>query len=102
MGMKITHDDEPNGKIKLFYMMFSLSFAVWSLNVPVTVVLAFNVAPWYRYRTVMCVDIVVRFLGQGMLTILFCGPLSPVSKLNTFRAVDEVSIEVAFDEMHDE
>lgn len=100
--MKMTYEDEPNRKLKLFYLLFSLSFAVWSLNVPVTVALAFEVAPWYRYRTVMFVDVIVRFLGQAMLTILFCGPLSPVSKQNTFVAADEVSIEMAFDQLHDE
>jgi len=100
--MKMTYEDETDHRRKLFYSAFSLSFAVWSLNVPLTVLLAFSVSPWYRYKVVMSADIILRFFGQALLTLLFCGSLSPVSKDNTFRPVDDVSIEVAFDQMHDD
>lgn len=87
--IKMTYDEEPDEKHRRFYKFMGVSFTLWSLNVPVTMVLAFELSPWYRYKVVTSVDIIARFLGQALLTQLFCGPTSPITRDNTFRYRDD-------------
>merc|ERR1712194_400615 len=98
---KSTYDDEMHAQHRRFYKVLGFSMSGWALNVPVTVLLAFSMPSWYRYKVVTTVDVAARFVGQALLAQLFCGPLSPISAENTFssRAMD--NIETPFDQMGD-
>merc|ERR1712032_1213505 len=88
--VKLTHEGESDERAKRYYKFLGISFTGWSLNVPVTVVVAFSLNPWVRYKVVTMVDISFRFLGLMILSRLLCGPLSPITHDNTFHVSDSM------------
>lgn len=69
-----------------FYKVLLSTLTFWFLSVPVTVVVAWFLNPWHRYKLVMVIDLSSRLAGQALLTVLLCGCLSPLSKLETALA----------------
>lgn len=86
--MRETHDLERQILTRQYYKLLGIAFSIWSLNVPVSVVLAFELSPWVRYKTVTIVDMVARFIGQLILIWLLTGDNSPVTEENTFPTRD--------------
>merc|ERR1712232_1262656 len=78
-----THDEEQDGNRRQFYKGLGFSMSGWALNVPISVILAFEISPWYRYKVVTSVDILARLIGLVLLSHLFCGPDSPITSDNT-------------------
>eukprot|EP00746_Dinoflagellata_sp_MGD_P134430 gnl/MRDRNA2_/MRDRNA2_68273_c0_seq1.p1 gnl/MRDRNA2_/MRDRNA2_68273_c0~~gnl/MRDRNA2_/MRDRNA2_68273_c0_seq1.p1 ORF type:complete len:469 (+),score=68.28 gnl/MRDRNA2_/MRDRNA2_68273_c0_seq1:125-1531(+) len=66
---------------KAFYEIFLWSLTIWFLSVPVTVMMAWFISPWQRYKLITIIDLVSRLAGQGLLSFLLCGHLSPLCKL---------------------
>jgi len=64
-----------------FYRILLWSLTIWFLSVPVTVMMAWFVHPWLRYKLITIIDLVSRVAGQGLLSLLLCGQLSPLCKL---------------------
>mmetsp|Transcript_53507 Transcript_53507/g.115625 ORF Transcript_53507/g.115625 Transcript_53507/m.115625 type:complete len:436 (+) Transcript_53507:91-1398(+) len=95
--IKIAYEEEKDPRRQRFYKFLAVSFTIWAVNVPITVVLAFLVSPWWRYKVVTTVDILSRFLGQALLAQILCGPLSPITAENTFQAQQRVSFREAED-----
>jgi len=83
--VKCSYEEELQEKRRRFYKYLGVSMGCWAINVPVMVILAFSLKPWIRYKVVIGVDMAARFLGLCLLSQLFCGPLSPLTALNTFR-----------------
>jgi len=83
--VKCSYEEELQGSRRRFYKYLGFSMGFWAINVPVTVILAFFLNPWTRYKVVTGVDMTARFCGLCLLSQLFCGPLSPITALNTFR-----------------
>lgn len=97
--IKITYEEEIEDKIRRYYKYLACSFTIWSLNVPVMVILAFNISPWFRFKVVTTADVLARFLGQVILSQLLLGPLSPLTAENTFPARDTYGLDSAFDKL---
>merc|ERR1719265_1784712 len=97
--MKDTYDLERQGMTRQFYKFLGIAFTIWSLNVPISVALAFDIAPWVRYKIVIGVDITARFVGQALLSWLLCGFNSPITEENTFPARDTHGLDSAFDKL---
>lgn len=91
--IQVSHAEELHEKQRRFYKWLGCGFSIWVLNVPVTVIMAFKLPPWERYRAVMTVDLITRFAGQALLAHLFCGPLTPISSQNTFPALDHIDMD---------
>lgn len=85
---KMTYDDEITETNRTFYKWLGISMGLWAMNVPVASLLSFNLSPWVRYKIVTSVECGARFFGQMFLSQLFCGPLSPLSRKNTFLPSD--------------
>lgn len=64
-----------------FYKILLWSITGWFLSVPVTVMMAWFINPWHRYKLITIIDLVSRLAGQGLLSFLLCGHLSPLCKL---------------------
>jgi hypothetical protein len=64
-----------------FYKVFLWSLTLWFLSLPVTVMMAWLVNPWVRYKLVAITDLLSKLAVQGLLSFLLCGELSPLSKL---------------------
>lgn len=79
---------ERQPKTRWFYKILWRSFSVWFFCIPVTVMVAYVVHPWYRYKVVTTMDLSSRLGGQVLLTILFCTSLSPIATSSTFRQLD--------------
>jgi len=79
-----THDAEMDDRFRRFYKWLGGIVSFWNLNVPLAVLLAFYVDPWWRYKVVTTADVVARLLGQALLSWLFCGAISPITAENTF------------------
>jgi len=86
--VKTSYEDELHEKKRRFYKYLGIGVGTWAINIPVTVILAFSLNPWWRYKVVVGVDIATRFLGLCLLSQLLCGPLSPISSDNTFRLAE--------------
>lgn len=100
--VKVSYEEELEEKRRRFYKILGVSMSAWALNVPVTVLLAFQIAPWVRYKVVTIVDILARFLGLCLLSQLFCGPLTPITANNIFIPRDVDGLETAsFSEFKD-
>lgn len=82
---KASYEDELVERRRRFYKILGIVLTMWSLSVPVTVVLAFAIDPWWRYKVVVVVEMSARMLGLLVLTQLFCGPLSPLDQENTLE-----------------
>jgi len=95
--VKSSFDDYAEPKIRRFYKYLGVSIGAWAINIPVMVVLAFQLSPWVRYKVVTIVDIAARLLGLVILSQLFCGPLSPLSKNNTFNALTSNEVSFGFE-----
>lgn len=95
-----THELEAQIALRHFYKFLGISISGWSMNVPVMVLLAFFVSPWYRYKVVVGVELAARFVAQALLSRLFCGPLSPISAENTFTDRD-AGLDAGFDPLND-
>lgn len=79
-----TIEEERDDKRHRFYKIMAVAFTIWFLNVPVTVLLAYMVAPWYRYKVVTIVDLTMRFCSQALLTYVFVGRFSPITEENAY------------------
>lgn len=97
--MKDTYDLERHISTRQFYKFLGIAFSIWSLNVPISVALAFSLSSWVRYKIVTSVDLIARFLGQALLSGLLCGSLSPITEENTFPARDTIGLDSAFDKL---
>lgn len=84
--MKSTYEEELHDKKRRYYKYFGMSVGVWMLHAPLTVILAFSVSPWYRFKVVFIADITSRFLGLLVVSVLLGGPFSPISQENSFNA----------------
>jgi len=98
---KQTYDEERDGRLRRYYKYLGISITGWSLNVPVTVLLAFKLSPWVRYKTVITIELVARLLGQVLLSQLFCGPLSPITAANTFLPGRAIPLQTHFSQLDD-
>eukprot|EP00931_Biecheleriopsis_adriatica_P106279 TRINITY_DN80760_c0_g1_i1.p1 TRINITY_DN80760_c0_g1~~TRINITY_DN80760_c0_g1_i1.p1 ORF type:complete len:453 (+),score=55.50 TRINITY_DN80760_c0_g1_i1:96-1454(+) len=87
--IRIVHDEETKEKRRKFYKVLGVGFSVWSLHVPVAVVICFILSPWVRYKVVTILDVASRFLWQVLLSWLLCGPLSPLGAENIFTLRDD-------------
>jgi len=96
--MKSTYDEEIHGRLKKFYKCLGISLTGWSLNVPITVLLALQLSPWVRYKIVITVEVTARFVGQLLLSHLLCGPLSPIMAENIFPS-GRMPVEMGFGEL---
>jgi len=76
--------DELDGRRQRFYKYLGFGIGVWAITIPVTVLLAFKVNPWLRYKVVASADLAARFVALSVMTQIFCGPLSPLSSENIF------------------
>jgi len=85
---RATYDEEFHDRRRSFYKVLGISMSLWSVSVPVTVLIAFKLEPWVRYKIVTTVDVMFRFIGQAILLQLFAGPLSPIAAENTFTLGD--------------
>lgn len=86
---KSSYKEECVEKRRVFYKILGISISGWSLCVPITVLLAFKIVPWYRYKVVTIVELVSRLLGLCVFSQLFSGPLSPISAENIFVLRDD-------------
>merc|ERR1712032_70626 len=99
---RTTYDEEPDAGRRRFYKVLGVSMSMWSLSVPVSVLLAFQVSSWWRYKVVTAVDVAARFVGQALLTLLFCSPMSPICGENTFSYErNHVALSGDFEQMDD-
>jgi len=98
---KSTFDEELHARFRRFYKYLGISITGWSLNVPVTVLLAFELSPWVRYKVVTTVEIIARLLGQMLLSQLLCGPLSPITADNTFPSQQDFQLDANFGQLND-
>eukprot|EP00927_Polykrikos_kofoidii_P035770 TRINITY_DN30300_c0_g2_i1.p1 TRINITY_DN30300_c0_g2~~TRINITY_DN30300_c0_g2_i1.p1 ORF type:complete len:465 (+),score=48.96 TRINITY_DN30300_c0_g2_i1:123-1517(+) len=71
-------------KTRKFYRTLGYGFSVWFLNLPVMIFLAYRVDPWERFRTVTTVEITIRFIGQALLAVFFCGSETPISSIGSY------------------
>mmetsp|Transcript_120853 Transcript_120853/g.341711 ORF Transcript_120853/g.341711 Transcript_120853/m.341711 type:complete len:441 (-) Transcript_120853:264-1586(-) len=92
-----TYEEEALDKNRRFYRYLGVSFTAWAINVPLTVLLAFMVAPHYRHKVVATVDVVARFLGQALLAQILCGPLSPITAQNSLVGRGDFALTGDFD-----
>lgn len=68
---------------RTFYKVLLWTLTIWFLSVPVTVIFAWFLDPWYRYKLVTVVDYSSRFTGQVLLSLVLVGSLSPICNLDT-------------------
>lgn len=83
--LRATVAEESSKGARWFFGMLAATTSLWSLMVPVTVVLAFLVSPCWRYKVVTTAEIAARLLTQAVLTWLFCGPMSPITPRNCLQ-----------------
>lgn len=74
---------------RCFYQFFGFAIAIWSIGVPVTVLLAVAVSPWYRYKVVISTEIAVRMTSLLLLSFIFCGRSSPLTEDNVILMRDD-------------
>jgi len=86
---KETYDEEFHDRRRSFYKVLGISMSCWSVTVPVTVIVAFYISPWWRFKVVTIMDVSARFIGQLLLLQLFAGPLSPITAENIFSMRDQ-------------
>lgn len=92
-----TYTIEEQEKPRRYYKFLGVTFTTWSLNVPVVVILAFQLSPWVRYKVVTSVDVAFRFVGQALLAFSLLGPSSPISRENTFSSSPDM---IGLEEMY--
>eukprot|EP00928_Gymnodinium_smaydae_P038569 TRINITY_DN26581_c0_g1_i1.p1 TRINITY_DN26581_c0_g1~~TRINITY_DN26581_c0_g1_i1.p1 ORF type:complete len:447 (+),score=78.97 TRINITY_DN26581_c0_g1_i1:37-1377(+) len=92
--MRCSLNEEWQTRQRNFYKAFSVSFAFWSLTVPLIAILAMLLDPWVRYKVVTGADFAARWLGLVLLGVLFGGPLSPIFQdtLLTNKDVDPSTV----------
>jgi hypothetical protein len=88
-----------NERARHYFAVMGISFTLWSLNVPVTVLLADVVSPWVRFKVVTSVDVLSRLVGQIMLSAILCGPWSPITEMNTFTVYADDYVKPKFIEL---
>lgn len=88
--LKSTYEQESSSERKRFYKLVGIGFSGWALTMPATAIGAIFISPWVRYKIIVGMDVSARFLGQAMLLCTLCGPVSPVTKANTF--VDDTEL----------
>jgi len=84
--MKMTYSQELKLTHRKFYKILGVSTSFWALSLPITVLLAFLVAPHLRYKIVTTVELAARFAGQLLMNMVFLGPLSPALAENSYSA----------------
>mmetsp|Transcript_36114 Transcript_36114/g.82940 ORF Transcript_36114/g.82940 Transcript_36114/m.82940 type:complete len:493 (+) Transcript_36114:38-1516(+) len=82
-----SYKTELNSRLKHFYWLLGCCFGAWFMNVPVMVCLAYALAHEWRFFVVTLVEICMRFVGQMMFAVFFCGPLSPFYALGVVLSV---------------
>eukprot|EP00746_Dinoflagellata_sp_MGD_P122170 gnl/MRDRNA2_/MRDRNA2_57122_c0_seq1.p1 gnl/MRDRNA2_/MRDRNA2_57122_c0~~gnl/MRDRNA2_/MRDRNA2_57122_c0_seq1.p1 ORF type:complete len:446 (-),score=23.40 gnl/MRDRNA2_/MRDRNA2_57122_c0_seq1:56-1393(-) len=82
---------ERNERIRWFYKTLWGSFSIWFLCTPVTVMVAYVVNPWWRYKVVTAMDLSSRLGGQVLLTVLFCTSVSPIGSFRTLQELKPFS-----------
>lgn len=82
--VRISVMEETVEKKRLFFNWFSAGFGLWALNVPVMAVLSVAVDETWRYKVVVSVEMLCRFIGLCALVHVFCGAVSPITSDNTF------------------
>jgi hypothetical protein len=83
--LRATVAEESSKGARWFFGLLAATTSLWSLMVPVTVVLAYLVSPCWRYKVVTTAEIAARLLTQAVLTWLFCGPMSPITPRNCLQ-----------------
>jgi len=82
-----SYKTELNQRLRQFYWLLGCCFGAWFINVPVMVCLAYALAHEWRFFVVTVVEICMRFIGQIMFAVFFCGPLSPFYALGVVLSV---------------
>lgn len=101
--IKTTCQTERQERVRQYYLVLTVVFSVWCINSPVSVVLAFSLDPWVRFRVVALVDNITRFFGLALLVYVLCGPPTPISSQNTFTTEDHISSrDLTFDRLLDD
>jgi len=92
--VKNSYEAEVDERRKRFYLRLGIICAIWALTVPGSVLLASTIAPWYRHKVVTTHDLFSKLVALMLLTRLFTGPLTPLSRENilTLRHVRDLPI----------
>jgi len=53
-----------------FYQIFGISYMIWFLALPLSVLICSAIDPWYRFKIVRGLSIVIDFVGFGALAYL--------------------------------
>lgn len=84
-----TYEVERDERRRNFYKVLGISYTVWLLHVPITVLVCFLLAPYVRYKVVVIIDLVALFLGHCWLSNLLLGRQTPLTAENTFSLRDD-------------